>query len=386
MAFEDSSVRARGADATADAGTSATGPESRYLGEGFRHEPDFRDGAPAPGAAPAPAGPNSDNENTLTLNRKVPPTPNLDYVFDDPTEGEPGRDRLLIHGVWELLLAAAVVGVGYLLFQERSTVFGGESLRTLLLAATVIGALAAALAIGVWMSTQDPLAAPDGYNPDRHATYWFAGFCAVSVVGGLLGMVPAVRRALGRFRPVADPADRRGFVAALITLAATAGSAALAGLAGVLIASGQVGSGQAASSQGVAGIGDGLVLTGLGVGAALLGGTSAFGRRGGVFGTALAVALLTVGPEYVAETGRDWAPAAFAAAAIGTGLLVTRMVERFGRPSRDGDGDDYGDDWSPTRPNSTTQGWTVPREPSWQTTASSPGTAGLWGADDAWNR
>ena len=37
----------------------------------------------------------------------VPPGhPNLDYVFDDPADGEPGRDRMLVHGLWELVLAA----------------------------------------------------------------------------------------------------------------------------------------------------------------------------------------------------------------------------------------------------------------------------------------
>jgi hypothetical protein len=76
----------------------------------------------------------------------------------------------------------------------------------------------------------------------------------------------------------------------------------------------------------------GLELTGLAIGAALIGGTSAFGRRGGVFGTLLSVVLITLFIRY-AEVN-DWriAQLAIAATVIAGGLGVTRVVEHFGRP------------------------------------------------------
>ena len=160
------------------------------------------------------------------------------------------------------------------------------------------------------------------YDPAPHVYYWFGGFCALSIVASLVGLVPGVRRGFGRFRPVADPARRRGSVAAIVTLAATIVATILAGLGGVL----QV------SVAGVAAPSDGLELTGLALGAALLGGTSAYGRRGGIFGTVLAVALLTVIARYSDEAGLGWPVAALAAVAIGLGLAVTRLVERLGRP------------------------------------------------------
>ena len=99
---------------------------------------------------------------------------------------------------------------------------------------------AASLGVGLAVYLWDPPAeatVPVGsYDPGRHAIYWFGGFCAVSVFGGLIGLVPAVRRTVGRFRPITDPADRRGFVAALITHARDRGSTVLAGVAGVLTA------------------------------------------------------------------------------------------------------------------------------------------------------
>jgi hypothetical protein len=77
-----------------------------------------------------------ENDSTLTIPRRVPPMPNLDYVFDDPADGEPGRDRMLVHTVWELVLAAAALVVGYLLFRATSNAFGGAPLRTMLLQAS----------------------------------------------------------------------------------------------------------------------------------------------------------------------------------------------------------------------------------------------------------
>ena len=436
MVFEDSSP-ATGA---------STRAESRYLGEGFRHEPRFglasesgtqtatetgkqvQEGATVFQPDSAPTGANGDTESTLTLNSRRAPAPNLDYVFDDPAEGEPGRDRMLVHGIWELVLAVAIAGVGYLLYREQSDAFGGEALRTLLVSATVLGALAvgsavalragavnlavgavavasalyfghnadggllrplamvigvcavigvvqslvivglhvpawaASLGVGlvllIWSTRQAAVTQFSGYEPLSHAYYWFGGMCAVSIAGALVGLVPSVRRAVGRFRPVADPAYRRGMIAALITSGAVVASTILAGIAGVLLVTQM----RAATPS------DGLELTGLALGTALLGGTSAFGRRGGIFGTVFAVALLTVGMSYADATGRDWSAAAFAAVAIGLGLAVTRLIEHFGRPGPGDLSDEDDEEWAGK---------------DWQST-SSAGAGGIWSSDEAW--
>ena len=145
----------------------------------------------------------------------------------------------------------------------------------------------------------------------------------VSLVASVVGLIPTVRRAVGRFRPVADPARRRGMVAALMVIGATVASTVLAAAGGVL----------SVLVVHRAQPSDGVELTALALGIALLGGTSAFGRRGGILGTIFAAALVTVGMAYAVASHRTWPAAAFAAVAIGLGLVVTRLVERFGRPS-----------------------------------------------------
>jgi hypothetical protein len=83
----------------------------------------------------------------------------------------------------------------------------------------------------------------------------------------------------------------------------------------------------------------------VGLAVALVGGTSAFGRRGGVFGTTLAALALVLFDRYQLVQGWSIALLATTAAAIAGGLMVTRLVERFGRPrSADPDGQ-----WSGTQ-------------------------------------
>ena len=65
------------------------------------------------------AGSESDAGQTAGGVAATAPVPNLHYVFDDPNDGEPGRDRVLVHGVWELVLALAIAGVGIALTQVR---------------------------------------------------------------------------------------------------------------------------------------------------------------------------------------------------------------------------------------------------------------------------
>src|SRR5690349_7385054 len=77
------------------------------------------------------------------------PQPNLHYVFDDPNDGEPGRDRMLVHGLWELVLALVIAGAGFALASAKSGAFSGSSLRELLLSAGIIALLAIASAVAL---------------------------------------------------------------------------------------------------------------------------------------------------------------------------------------------------------------------------------------------
>ncbi|MDG4761583.1 ABC transporter permease [Micromonospora sp. WMMD710] len=356
----------------------------------------------------------------------------LENVFDDPTHGEPGRDRVGVHVWWEFLLVVGLVALGWLLWREDSAALRADNLRTLLVDAVGLGLLA--LAAGLSLRTAAPnlsvgpvavaaalhyaeqgdrgLAASVGpavavaalgglalalvvvvlhvpgwaaslagaagvvvyierrsaavlvqgdYEPGRTAGYLFAGFAAVAVLGGLFGVIRAIRRLVGRYRPIADPARRRGVVAAVVTAVALVGSTVLAALGGVLIAAN--GSGSVTPDTG-------LDWTVLAFGVALLGGTSAYGRRGGVFGTLLAVSLVAVFQAYAPERGWTLSNWAVGGATLGVGLLVTRLVETFGRP-RPGTTDRP----EPVADGTISAGWTMPRSQSvdnWPPTLPTP--------------
>jgi len=355
-----------------------------------------------------------------------------------------------VHAVWEILLLLATAGVWYLLYRSHRDTVSGAGLRDLmvsaaslgmvslgmglslraaapnlavgpiafasalffaghidrggtLVAATVTGllavgvglvivvlvvgfhvpswaaSLAAAFAVIVWLQKHsDTVELTNAYDPTRHGMYWFAGFAALALIGGLLGTAKSVRRAVGRFRPVADPAKRRGSGAGGLTALAILGSCAMASIGGVLIA---------LHARGAGVSDDGITLTGLALGAALLGGTSAFGRRGGVTGTILAVTLIVLTTQYAAVTDRRVAPLALAAGAIAAGLVVTRMVEAFGRP-RSAVDDETDDTWqttSTTSSTSTDTGWSSRQSGSgW--TSPLPARSGDdgWGSEDRW--
>lgn len=337
--------------------------------------------------------------------RRVPAAV-LDDVFDDPAHGEPGRDRMVVHLIWEVLLLAAVVGVAFLLERENPNAVRGGQLDLLLVAAAALGLLAigagltlraaapnlalgpvaiacalhfaengdngvvaamvpataavvglglllallvvglhvpswaASLAVGlaavVYIQLRTaPVEVQGGYDPTQHSLYLFGGFAALTVLGGLLGTIKTVRRSVGRFRPVADPAWRRGALASVITSLCLIASMVLAAAAGVLLAAG--GSGPVVPTTG-------FEWSGLALGAAMLGGTSAFGRRGGVTGTLFAVVLIILFLRYEDERNLDIALAAVAAATVAAGLLVTRLVETFGRPRSAVESED---DWEP---------------------------------------
>ena len=220
-------------------------------------------------------------------------------------------------GLTTAALVTSVVGVGVGVF----------------LAVLVVGfqvpAWAASLGVGlaltVWLQRQPEVTLVTGaYQPTQHAGYWFGGFAALAVVGGAIGLIGPIRRTIGAFRPTADPAVRRGAAAATGAVLALLGSTVLASVAGVLLALDSRTLHPASADAGVA-------LAALALGAALLGGTSAFGRRGGVFGTTLAVILLVVLWRYAEVQRWNLSSLAIGAASIIAGLVVTRLIETFGR-------------------------------------------------------
>lgn len=335
------------------------------------------------------------------------------------------RDRLAVHFVWESVLAAVLVVVAVVIYQLEPEVLVGPGLPMMLLSIAALGlltvgmswslraavpnlavgpvalaaalffaqrgeggllasagvtlgaavtvgvllsivvallhvpawaaSLVAAMAMAAWSigAVGSGLPEQSGYDPASHALHWFVGFAAASLVGGMLGLHGPLRRGVGAFRPQGDPADRPGFGPALGAMAAIIGSCLFAAVAGVLLALMSADVGATA----------GLDLTGLALGAALIGGVSAYGRRGGLTGTLLAVVLLTL----VIQFGRqqDWSVPLFgyAAVAVLVGLAVTCLVEWGGRPKPEEAPDpwDRDDTWhprsdDPAEPNGVTSG------------------------------
>jgi ribose/xylose/arabinose/galactoside ABC-type transport system permease subunit len=396
-------------------------------------------GTYAPGSYPVVTSLSAPSTDTIGLNRRTPSAAQLDDVFDDAAHGELGRDRMAVHALWELLLLLGVAALVYLLRTAQPAALRGAGLQDLFITTTVLGlvtvgmavslraaapnlalgpvtyaaalffasnssrgllptagvtvllalgvglviaavvtllhvpgwaaSLAAGMAVIVWIQRQrDSIEVVSGaYRPASHAMYWLIGVTALSVVGGLLGMFKPIRRAVGRFRPVADPASRRGGAAAMFTALAICASTVLAGVAGVLLA---------LHSRAVSPT-DGLALTGLALGAALLGGTSVFGRRGGIFGTIFAVAIVSVFNTYASAKNWQLSTLAVAAVLLGLGLVMSRLVETFGRPKSAG-GQEEG--WAPDQP--AERGWT--EDSGWRGQPAAQPVEEGWTAEDRW--
>ncbi|MTK00509.1 ABC transporter permease [Micromonospora sp. CP22] len=329
----------------------------------------------------------------LSESASASPVTGAEAVLDEP-ETEPGRDRFGVYIVWETLLLLGFGALVYLVWREDPAMLRGSGLRNLIVDVVGLGLLALAagltlrtaavnLAIGpvavaaglhfaeqsdrgvlATVGTATAVAAIGGlllglvvvllhvpgwaaslggaagvivyieqrsapvlvqgdYDPRGTAGQLFVGFAAIAVFGGLFGAVNPIRRLVGRFRPTADPARRRGAAAAVVVTGGYVCSTVLATLAGVLIAS---------ADQRVTPA-TGLDWTVLAVGATLLAGTSAFGLRGGVFGTLLVAGALGLFLGYAQARGWTVSLWAIGGAALAVGLVVTRMVETYGRPA-----------------------------------------------------
>ncbi|TQS40584.1 ABC transporter permease [Cryptosporangium phraense] len=214
------------------------------------------------------------------------------------------------------LAGGALAGLVIALF---STVFGVPSWAVSLGVAGLLSGLVPALAGSASRSA-------GSVTPDVHASagWWLAGAAALSVLGGLALAVPRFRGFVGRSRPTGDPARRVGFVASIAAALALAGSGALAAGAGLLDTANR-----GSSAAGYTGMAE---LAMIGFSVALLGGVSAHGRRGGVFGVVLAAALLGLVRLHLDLLGAHaWVGAVISGGTILLGLAVTRGMERFGR-------------------------------------------------------
>jgi ribose/xylose/arabinose/galactoside ABC-type transport system permease subunit len=174
-------------------------------------------------------------------------------------------------------------------------------------------------AIGLWAGgTGDPSQFMLSELPSTAVLAALGGAIGVSLFLGLVGAFSAVRARIAPIRrtPAGERHGRGGLVFFGVLLSST-----LAGAAGVVAAW------TAVPEGGAAALPDPILLTVLALGAALVGGTSLMGRRGGVFGTVLASTLL-LGLMWLAE-GRGWGfnPSWIALGAIVAGFLITRLVE-----------------------------------------------------------
>ena len=362
-------------------------------------------------------------------------------VFDRDDRGgrDGGNDRLGIHFAWEVILLLAVAAVAYLLYRLDPASLKRPALDSLLISGAAIGLLTlgagltlragvpnlavgpiaiasavhfaengdlgvlkaavpalviaavGALAVAVvvvafhvpgWTATlagamgvivfiqlrPGPVEVQGAFDPSDQALVLFGGFALLAVLGGGLGAVPTIRRTLGRLRPVGDPADRRGALAALPVIAVLIVSSALAVVAGVLLA---------ANSTTPIAPGTGLEWTGLALGLALVAGTSAFGRRGGVFGTLFAVAGMTLFLDYADRRNFGIAMFAIAASTVAAGLVVTRLIETYGRllPQP-------GEEWQPP---ATAENWSPDLPETWSPAVAPPATSDRW-LDDRWGQ
>ncbi|GAB3228690.1 hypothetical protein GCM10027447_21180 [Glycomyces halotolerans] len=340
----------------------------------------------------------------------------------DFAEAKPPRDRLVFQLVWEAILVLLTLNALFLVYQQRSEIFGDQPLMDtantemarlapLLLLVTALGlslrlgavnlavpamaflvlsaptmfvstnpwmglgitavaavvttavftVLALALRIPAWMTGlalafaivgAAPLmsrlaadlnlesgsgwTAPDGM-------WLFAGAAVISLAGGLLGLAPGVRDRFTRVKGALEGTEPREAASVLALFGGTFLSLFLAGSAGFLVAVFQ--SGEAMQGGSVFGSfssagGPTLLLTPFVLIAVLLGGTSLWGRRGGIAGTLLATVLLwsaillrsnLEAPSSDPELFNRWDGVIFAGALL-VGVVVSVVLDRLGRP------------------------------------------------------
>ena len=250
---------------------------------------------------------------------------------------------------------------------------GAAAIALLILVLHVPG-WAATLAAGLGVVVFDqlrgaPVAVQGEWDPTALAFFLFGGFALLSVVGGALGTVPPLRRWVGSMRPIGDPARRRGPAVVVPVLVALVLSSVFAVAAGIL---------RAAVATTPIAPGTGLEWSGIAIGLAMLAGASAYGRRGGIFGTLLAVIGLTLFLDYARRNSLNISNFAIAACVLGVGLIITRLVETFGRPLPPSS-----DNWN-AAPTATAGTWSPALPDTWSPAPNSARTErwddGPWGS------
>jgi ribose/xylose/arabinose/galactoside ABC-type transport system permease subunit len=197
----------------------------------------------------------------------------------------------------------------------------------------VLGVLVAALSVPAWAATlgagtvlTSAFLAFSGtgsviiarHGVDFPAVVWLGLFLVISIGGGLLWLLPRVRRTLSATRHAGEPGRWAGARAALGAVIGIAGSSLLAALAGIA----ELLRLQAASPV------SGQFLTITALAAVLLGGVSVFGRRAGVAGTALGVMIVVMAQNLLVIHGAaSYVTQLFLGAVIIVGLGVTRLLE-----------------------------------------------------------
>jgi ribose/xylose/arabinose/galactoside ABC-type transport system permease subunit len=161
----------------------------------------------------------------------------------------------------------------------------------------ILGVLVAVLSVPAWAVTLVAVAVVQGitlsfFNTSsllipvpfegRYPTaLWYGLFVVISVGGGALWLVPAIRAPLSTGRRSGDPGEYGGLRTGLGAIAGLTGSSFLGGLAAIPMLMRF----QAADPSGAN-------MTTTALVAVLLGGVSVFGRRAGIFGTFLAVTIV----------------------------------------------------------------------------------------------
>jgi len=163
--------------------------------------------------------------------------------------------------------------------------------------------------------------------PDLLRWAWplFGGAAALSVLAAGAALAPRVRARVGAYRAHADPAAARGASAGAVVVGGLVMSCLLAAVAGavVTVRLGAVLPGDGSATTATVGA----------FAAALLGGVSAHGRRGGLLGTALAACTLHLLILWLTlGDAPAWAQPAVLGGALLVGLIVTRLVEALGTP------------------------------------------------------
>lgn len=181
--------------------------------------------------------------------------------------------------------------------------------------AASLGAIAVIQAM-VLAFAKDPIISVH-FSGSYPTAMWYGLFFVLSAGGGALWLIPAVRRPLSAVREPGDPARWLGLRAGLGAVAGLTGSSFLAGLAAVpMLMRFRVAETSATTQVTFA------------LAAVLFGGVSVFGRRAGVFGTLLAVTILSIVQTLVVyNDGPIWVESLIVGLAALFGVAVSRGIE-----------------------------------------------------------